>query len=188
MGSNAAIEDDASSFCLKWNDYASNLSVAFQDLRRLNDFFDVTLLTNDGAVQAHKVILWSVILVKYLSRNFGQKAFSLIFELCNNDTSILNISSPKSLNHSCRFFVLRFFQVCVNVLSDRRLVIDQCSFVLYLLPWNFLHSMPFTIDSKWWITGSCSRCLFGSRTGISSSFWLDWNKESVFLSLDAATL
>ena len=55
MGSTAG--DDAGSFCLKWNDYASNISVAFRDLRRQNDFFDVTLLTKDGSVQAHKVIL-----------------------------------------------------------------------------------------------------------------------------------
>jgi hypothetical protein len=57
MGSNSATGDEASSFCLKWNDYASNLSVAFSDLRRESDFFDVTLLTKDGAVHAHKVIL-----------------------------------------------------------------------------------------------------------------------------------
>ena len=57
MGSNPILDDEASSFCLKWNDYASNLSVAFQDLRRVNDFFDVTLLTSDGSVQAHRVIL-----------------------------------------------------------------------------------------------------------------------------------
>ena len=55
MGSTTG--DDAGSFCLKWNDYASNISVAFRDLRRQNDFFDVTLLTKDGSVQAHKVIL-----------------------------------------------------------------------------------------------------------------------------------
>jgi hypothetical protein len=55
MGSHSS--DEASSFCLKWNDYAANLSVAFSELRRHSDFFDVTLLTKDGSVQAHKVIL-----------------------------------------------------------------------------------------------------------------------------------
>jgi hypothetical protein len=60
MGSNAAVGDDTSSFCLKWNDFAANLSTAFSDLRRQNDFFDVTLVTKDGSVPAHKVILRSV--------------------------------------------------------------------------------------------------------------------------------
>ncbi len=57
MGSTAGGDDDSNSFCLKWNDYASNISVAFRDLRRQSDFFDVTLLTKDGTIQAHKVIL-----------------------------------------------------------------------------------------------------------------------------------
>jgi len=48
-------------FCLRWNDFESNVSGAFKDLRADSDFFDVTLGCADGhsskALQAHKVIL-----------------------------------------------------------------------------------------------------------------------------------
>ena len=50
----------ADNFCLRWNDFAENVSSAFKDLRTENDFFDVTLACSDSAsktLQAHKVIL-----------------------------------------------------------------------------------------------------------------------------------
>merc|ERR1719328_223783 len=44
-------------FCLRWNDFESNISVAFRELREEKDFFDVTLACDDSQVSAHKVIL-----------------------------------------------------------------------------------------------------------------------------------
>merc|ERR1712060_659324 len=44
-------------FCLRWNDFESNISVAFRELRDDKDFFDVTLACNGEQIQAHKVIL-----------------------------------------------------------------------------------------------------------------------------------
>ena len=44
-------------FCLRWNDFESNISVAFRELRNDSDFFDVTLACDDEQIQAHKVIL-----------------------------------------------------------------------------------------------------------------------------------
>ena len=44
-------------FCLKWNDFESNVSFAFRELRDDRDFFDVTLACEEEQVQAHKVIL-----------------------------------------------------------------------------------------------------------------------------------
>jgi len=47
-------------FCLRWNDFESNVSGAFRDLRAEADFFDVTLGCTDSngrSLQAHKVIL-----------------------------------------------------------------------------------------------------------------------------------
>jgi len=44
-------------FCLRWNDFESNISVAFQELRDDKDFFDVTLACDENQIQAHKVIL-----------------------------------------------------------------------------------------------------------------------------------
>jgi hypothetical protein len=44
-------------FCLKWNDFETNVSTAFRELREDKDFFDVTLACDDEQIQAHKVIL-----------------------------------------------------------------------------------------------------------------------------------
>merc|ERR1711936_1345847 len=44
-------------FCLRWNDFESNISGAFRELREDKDFFDVTLACDDDQIQAHKVIL-----------------------------------------------------------------------------------------------------------------------------------
>ena len=44
-------------FCLRWNDFETNISVAFRELREDKDFFDVTLACDDSQIQAHKVIL-----------------------------------------------------------------------------------------------------------------------------------
>jgi len=47
----------ADKFCLKWNDFQSNVSTAFQELREGGDFFDVTLACEDQQLEGHKVIL-----------------------------------------------------------------------------------------------------------------------------------
>ena len=44
-------------FCLRWNDFESNISTAFRELREDKDFFDVTLVCDEDQIQAHKVIL-----------------------------------------------------------------------------------------------------------------------------------
>jgi hypothetical protein len=44
-------------FCLRWNDFETNISGAFRELREDKDFFDVTLACDDDQLQAHKVIL-----------------------------------------------------------------------------------------------------------------------------------
>jgi len=44
-------------FCLRWNDFETNISSAFKELRDDKDFFDVTLSCDDEQIQAHKVIL-----------------------------------------------------------------------------------------------------------------------------------
>merc|ERR1711994_514139 len=47
----------AEKFCLRWNDFESNISSAFRELREDKDFFDITLTCDDDQIQAHKVIL-----------------------------------------------------------------------------------------------------------------------------------
>ena len=44
-------------FCLRWNDFESNISLAFRELRNEKDFFDVTIACEDEQINAHKVIL-----------------------------------------------------------------------------------------------------------------------------------
>ena len=47
-------------FCLRWNDFETNISAAFQELREDEDFFDVTLCCGPSGtdrLRAHKVIL-----------------------------------------------------------------------------------------------------------------------------------
>jgi len=44
-------------FCLRWNDFETNISGSFRELRDDKDFFDVTLACGDEQIQAHKVIL-----------------------------------------------------------------------------------------------------------------------------------
>jgi len=47
----------AEKFCLRWNDFETNLSSAFRDLRADNDLFDVTLSCGTDTLQAHKLVL-----------------------------------------------------------------------------------------------------------------------------------
>ena len=47
-------------FCLKWNDFQTNISKSFNELRRDEDFFDVTLISDDERkLSAHRVVLSS---------------------------------------------------------------------------------------------------------------------------------
>ena len=45
-------------FCLKWNDFQSTVSKSFGILREVEDFFDVTLVSDDERqIPAHKLVL-----------------------------------------------------------------------------------------------------------------------------------
>ena len=48
-------------FCLKKNDYQSNWNMSLSDLRKNNDFSDVTLISDDK-VNTYNTIIWSVVL------------------------------------------------------------------------------------------------------------------------------
>ena len=49
---------ESEKLCLQWNDFQTNLNVAFKNLREDKDFNDVTLACDDGSlVEAHKVVL-----------------------------------------------------------------------------------------------------------------------------------
>ena len=47
-------------FCLKWNDYQSNICYTYANLRSDDDFVDVTLVSDDQKIfKAHKLVLSS---------------------------------------------------------------------------------------------------------------------------------
>ena len=49
-------EQDQQQYCLRWNNYQSNLTTVFDELLRRESFVDVTLSTDEGhAVKCHKV-------------------------------------------------------------------------------------------------------------------------------------
>ena len=59
----------------KANDFASNISVAFRELRDHKDNFDVTLACNEDQIYAHKVIFstCSTFFRAVLRRNRGER-------------------------------------------------------------------------------------------------------------------
>jgi len=54
---NESLKMSSEKFCLRWNDFETNISGAFRELRDDKDFFDVTIACEDEQMQAHKVIL-----------------------------------------------------------------------------------------------------------------------------------
>ena len=45
-------------FCLKWNEFETNIRESFRELREEQNHFDVTLASDDGhQIEAHKIIL-----------------------------------------------------------------------------------------------------------------------------------
>merc|ERR1719209_372432 len=44
-------------YCLRWNDFETNIKSALYELKKEQDFADVTLVCGDGKVESHKVIL-----------------------------------------------------------------------------------------------------------------------------------
>ena len=56
---------DSDKYCLRWNEYPSNLSNAFNELRNDEDFFDITLITEESEIQCHKLILELVHPISY---------------------------------------------------------------------------------------------------------------------------
>ena len=49
--------NNSEKFSLKWNDFESNISSAFSELREEKELFDVTLVCEDNQIEAHKVVI-----------------------------------------------------------------------------------------------------------------------------------
>lgn len=48
---------DLQHFCLRWNNYQSSITTAFENLRDDEDFVDVTLACDGKSLKAHRVVL-----------------------------------------------------------------------------------------------------------------------------------
>ena len=48
------VETTEENFCLRWNNFAENVSSAFRDLRTESDFLDVTLACSDFSLKTRE--------------------------------------------------------------------------------------------------------------------------------------
>ena len=97
-------------FCLKWNDFQSNVSKTFKVLRKEEDFFDVTLVSDDEQhIAAHKLVLSaSSIFFKNILRK-SQHSNPLIY---------LNGFSSKELNLMIEYIYNGEVQIYQNDLDQ----------------------------------------------------------------------
>ena len=80
-------------FCLNWNDFTKNVIASFRELRRDQEFSDVTLACGDGqTIEAHRLVLTSGSLVFHdlLRQNHSKAPHPLIY-MRGLKTSDLNL-------------------------------------------------------------------------------------------------
>ena len=78
-------------FCLKWNDFQVNVSNSFSTLRKENDFYDVSLVSDDDqVVSAHKVVL-----------SASSKFFKSILRKSDHSKPMIYLSGVESTQLNC---------------------------------------------------------------------------------------
>ena len=76
------------SFCLKWNNYQSNVTTTFKELLAEEDFVDITLTADGGALKAHKVrtsfsfVVYNLRVAKASTKGIVLKYSQINFRLC----------------------------------------------------------------------------------------------------------
>ena len=88
-------------FCLRWNDFESNISSAFKDIRGEKEFFDVTIACDDEQLLAHKLILsaCSPFFKRVLRRNAHQHPLLFLKGVSYKDMeSVLNFMYHDEVN------------------------------------------------------------------------------------------
>ena len=79
-------------FCLKWNDFQSNISKTFSSLRTEEEFYDVTLVSEDQhQVSAHKVVLAAC-----------SQYFKNVLKQNRHSNPLLCLDSPKQEESFCQ--------------------------------------------------------------------------------------
>ena len=75
-------------FCLRWTDFETNIRESFRELRDNQNYFDVTLVCDDGyQIEAHKVILAA-----------GSNFFSEIFRKTKHPSPFIYLKGIKRLD------------------------------------------------------------------------------------------
>ena len=94
-------------FSLKWNDFQSNVSKSFNELRKEEDFFDVTLISDDESkLSAHKVVLSSC-----------SSFFKSILRVTTTSNPIIYLSGVNSQN--LRFMLDYMYQGEVQIFQEQ---------------------------------------------------------------------
>merc|ERR1711997_1126434 len=57
--------DDQQQFCLRWNDFQTNMVASFKHLRDEKSFTDVTIACDGQSCKAHKMILTAILEFMY---------------------------------------------------------------------------------------------------------------------------
>ena len=77
-------------FCLKWNDFQSSVTNSFSKLRKDEDFYDVTLVSDDDQfIRGHKLVLAS-----------SSEFFKKIFKFTKQAESIIYLTGINQKNLS----------------------------------------------------------------------------------------
>ena len=75
-------------YCLKWNNFESNIRESFRKRREEQILFDITLASDDGRqIQAHKIVLAA-----------GSDFFSNIFKKSDHTNMLIYLKGISSLN------------------------------------------------------------------------------------------
>ena len=149
---------DVDTFCLKWNDFQNNVSKTLSDFRRDEEFFDVTLVSEDlQHISAHKLVLsacselFKLILRKWLS--------------CRNESRIL-------LVHVVYFLQLNILHVKLQskyyyIASIKNQFVDPewgilvCTVNLHYVESHHRENLPNRVFKDHWV----SRTPLSPRTG-----------------------
>ena len=99
----SSIKTEMDKFCLKWNDFQTSVTNSFSKLRKDDDFYDVTLVSDDDQFnRGHKLVLAS-------SSDFFKK----IFKVTKQAESIVYLTgiNQKNLNFIMEYIYLGEVQI-----------------------------------------------------------------------------
>ncbi|KAF3420612.1 hypothetical protein E2986_14040 [Frieseomelitta varia] len=88
-------------YCLRWNNYQSNMTSVFHQLLQTEAFVDVTLACNEASLKAHKLLLFAQVVLSACSSYF-QKL--LLSNPCKHPTIIM----PQDVCFNDLKFIIEF--------------------------------------------------------------------------------